>query len=147
MAMRNGTNHDGGWSAIGFDPDEFERFFREQVDGVRSIVAGEVTEPAVIRDAVAEVFLTTVALARMGMLDDREVADWLPTLAATQAAAARDRAARPRVPDTATPDDQPPLGAEPLGGRKPLSVDDRRTLDQLRWVIARRSTQSWRANP
>jgi len=87
-------------STTATDPDEFERFYREQLPFVRSYLARRVDDPFVVADLTADVFLGVIRSAKSYRRDLGPPRSWLTGIARNvvadhwQATAREDAAAR-----------------------------------------------------
>jgi RNA polymerase sigma-70 factor (ECF subfamily) len=76
------------------DPDWFEAFYREHAEPVQRFVARRVTDPHLVADLTAEVFIAVIKSAHTFRVDRGTVVGWLYGVAHNVVSAERRRQAR-----------------------------------------------------
>lgn len=97
---------------IGQDPDVFEVFYREHIDAVQRFVARRATDPHLVADLTAEVFLAAIDSAHTYRPERGTPLGWLYGVARNVVAAEQRRQVRER------------RAQERSGGRRLLTADD-----------------------
>lgn len=106
------------FSAIASDPDAFEAFYRENVEGVQRFVARRVADRELAADLAADIFLAAIESADSYRPDRGSPAAWLFGVARVVVSAERRRDGREQ------------RATARLGGRRLLSPDDEARADE-----------------
>ncbi|AYF30546.1 MULTISPECIES: RNA polymerase sigma factor [Micromonospora] len=99
-------------SAVGSDPEAFERFYRAHADLVGRIIARRVSDPHTVADLTSEVFLAVITSAHTYRPERGSVAGWLHGVARHVIARESKRQAREQN------------AAWRAGGRRTLGTED-----------------------